>query len=63
MKKAKRNFYMTWREDFDDQWGWFTESELMEEIERIKKLSDDDDGEAAIRLIIRGQEITDKLIK
>lgn len=55
----KREFFMEWREDFDDQWGWFTESELKKEIKRIKKLIDDDeDGEASISRIIKGKNVT-----
>lgn len=54
----KQEFFMEWREDFDDQWGWFDEEGLKKEIKRIKKLIDEDDGEAAIHRIIKGKNVT-----
>lgn len=59
--KVIREFYMTWREDFDDQEGWFTEEGLIAEIERIKAL--DEDGEAEVRTIIKGENVFDKYVK
>ena len=58
MGKVKE-FYMEWREDFDDQYGWFDESELKEEIKRIKALEEDDDGEASVGKIIKGKDVTE----
>lgn len=49
---------MEWREDFDDQWGWFSYKDLKKEIKRIKSL-DEDDGEASIYRIIKGEDVSD----
>lgn len=57
MTKEKSEYYMQWREDFDDQWGWFTYEQLKKEIERIKKLEKDEDGEASIDKIIKGKDV------
>lgn len=57
----KREYYMKWREDFDDQQGWFTKKELETEIKRINELIlDEENGEASIEVIIKGEEVTSK---
>ena len=56
-------FYMQWRESFDDQNGWFTESELKTEILRIEELIKEDDGEAMIYFVIEGKDVTDNFYK
>lgn len=55
-------YYVRWREDFDDQWGWFTKKELKAEIKRIKKLEAEEDGEASIELIIQGEDKTNEFL-
>lgn len=58
--KEKREYFMEWREDFDDQWGWFTKTDLLKEIKRIKALEEDDDGEASVGKIIKGKDVSDE---
>lgn len=55
----KRDYYMKWRESFDDQEGFFTKKELEKEIKRINVLIlDEEDGEASISLILKGTDVT-----
>lgn len=54
----EQKYFMEWREDFDDQWGWFSYKDLKKEIKRIKSL-DEDDGEASIYRIIKGEDVSD----
>lgn len=55
---------MRWREDFDDQEGWFeTEKELIAEVLRIQMLADDGDGEACVMTIVKGKDVTDEFLE
>lgn len=56
----REQYFMRWRENFDDQEGWFSFSELEKEVERIKKLVAEADGEATIYMIIYGQLVTEQ---
>lgn len=59
-----KQFYMRWREDFDDQEGWFeTEKELIAEVLRIQMLADDGDGEACVMTIVKGKDVTDEFLE
>lgn len=47
-------YYVEWREDFDDHSGWFCKSQVKDLIDRIIALQDD--GEATIHTIIKGYQ-------
>ena len=53
-------YYMHYRENFDDQFGWYTKEQLEKEVIRIRSLADD--GEACIYTIIIGRDITSDFI-
>lgn len=48
-------YYVEWREDFDDHAGWFCKSQVKELITKINDLKED--GEATIYKIIKGYEM------
>lgn len=57
-------YFVTWREDFDDQWGWFTTQELFKQFAHFQTLKEDGewDGEfdpTEVR-IIQGKDVTKK---
>lgn len=57
--QVTQKYFMEWREDFDDQHGWYeTEEALKKEIDRIKSL--DGAGEAEVTRIIMGIDVSEK---
>lgn len=54
--KPEAEYYMRWREEFDEQWGWFTRPQLIKEIKRIKSL--DGEMEANIELILLATDVS-----
>lgn len=57
---TEQMFYMTWREDFYDQYCWFTQEGLEKEFERFKSIEGGEFDPADIQ-IIKGVDVTDML--
>lgn len=54
----KKEYFMCWREDFEDHSGWFTEADLRLKAQCIRLLESEDHGEATIYQIVRGVDMT-----
>lgn len=67
--RDSRDHYVSWREDFDDQYGWMTAKEVRSLSMRLKKLGwnpkkrQEGEGEAEIKRVIRGSDVTDAFVK
>jgi hypothetical protein len=56
----QRDYFVLWREDWDDQEGWFTKAEAKELIDRIWQLeADGESGEPMILSVIQGRNALD----
>ena len=54
-------YFVSWRENYNDECGWFdTKEEVQKLVKRIKEqIEDDDGGEPDIYFVIKGEDISE----
>lgn len=56
----KAEYFVMWREDYEDMDGWFTEVEALSLVNRIWALeAEGESGEPSVYRIIKGQDLTE----